>query len=334
MKTFLSTDFSDERLKFCAQIGVDGVSGAPEPGPNDDGYFTAETLRSHKELVESYGLQSAALRMAPLEWTYRWQLGLNGADEQIQNYCKTLRNMAEVGLDFIIFNMHALRIYRTSSEAPDRGGSKATSFDINLATHNPLMVHPNSAFDIEWVPEDERVPKSDEDMWSNLKHFLEVVTPVAEEVGIRIGLHPDDPPVPEISGVARIMRSPEAFRRYLELVPSGSTGVVFCQGCFTEMGCDVPEEIRHFGSRGKIFSLDFRNIKGELNNFQETFPETGNADMVETMKAYYESGFDGWITPDHAIHLDGATDWGHRYWAYAIGHIKGIDQTLKATGKK
>jgi len=69
MKTFLSTDFSDERLKFCAQIGVDGVSGAPEPGPNDDGYFTAETLRSHKELVESYGLQWAALRMAPLEWT-------------------------------------------------------------------------------------------------------------------------------------------------------------------------------------------------------------------------------------------------------------------------
>lgn len=329
MKIFLGTDFSDDRLKFTAQIGADGVSGQPEPGAGDDGFYSAGTLRKYKELVESYGLEWAAVRMSPLEWTYKWMLGLPGADEQIDNYKKTLRSMAEVGLGFIIFNMHALRIYRTSDQAPERAGARSTSFDISLATGNPLMEHPNSAFDIEWVPEDQREPKDDDQMWANLKHFLEEVTPVAEEMGIRIGLHPDDPPVPEISGIARIMRSPEAFRRYLELVPSENTGVVFCQGCFTEMGCDVAGEIRHFAGRGKIFSVDFRNIKGELKNFQETFPETGNADMVETMRAYHESGFDGWITPDHAIHLDGDSDWGHRYWAYAVGHIRGLDQAIR-----
>jgi len=330
MKIFLGTDFSDDQLKFAAQIGVDGVSGQPKPDSVDDGFFTAETLCKHKELVESYGLQWAAVRMAPLDWTFKWQLGLRGGDKQIENYKKNIRNMAEAGLDFIIFNMHALRIYRTSTEAMERGGAKSTSFDIALATGNQLMEHPNSAFDIKWVPEDERTPKSDDQMWSNLERFLEGITPVAEEAGVRVGLHPDDPPVPEISGVARIMRSPEAFRKYLELVPSDSTGVVFCQGCFTEMGCDVPAEIRHFGSRGKIFSVDFRNIKGELRNFQETFPDTGNADMVETMQAYHDSGFDGWMTPDHAVHLDGDTSWGHRYWAYAVGHIRGLDQALKA----
>ena len=334
MKVFLSTDFSEDRLRFAAQIGADGVSGNPPPSADDNGFYTVETLRKHKEIIESYGLKWAAVRMAPLKWTFKWMLGLPGAEEQIENYKKTIRNMSEVGLDFIIFNMHALRIYRTSREAPERAGAKSSSFDISLATGNPLMEHPNSGFDIDWVPEDQREPKTDDQMWANLKLFLEGVTPVAEEVGVRLGLLPDDPPVPEISGVARIMRSPDAFRKYLELVPSENTGVVFCQGCFTEMGCDVEAEIRHFGGRGKIFSVDFRNITGTLENFQETFPETGNADMAKTMQAYHDSGFDGWMTPDHAIHMDADTDWGHRYWAYAVGHIRGLDQALKGTSKQ
>ena len=172
MKIFLGTDFSDDRLKFTALIGADGVSGAPEPGPGDDGFYSVETLRKHRERVESYGLEWAAVRMAPLEWTYRWMLGLPGAEEQIENFKKTIRNMADVGLVFIIFNMHALRIYRTSDQAPERAGARSTSFDISLATGNPLMEHPNSGFDIDWVPEDQREPRSDEQMWSNLKTFL------------------------------------------------------------------------------------------------------------------------------------------------------------------
>ena len=105
MKIFLGTDFSDDQLKFAAQIGVEGVSGQPKADSVDDGFFTVETLRKHKELVESYGLQWAAVRMAPLEWTFKWQLGLRGGDQQIENYKKNIRNMAESGLDFIIFNM-------------------------------------------------------------------------------------------------------------------------------------------------------------------------------------------------------------------------------------
>ena len=84
---------------------------------------------------------------------------------------------------------------------------------------------------------------------------------------------------------------------------------------------------------GVNFSVDFRNIKGELNDFQETFPNTGNADMTKAMQAYHDAGFDGWMTPDHAIHIDGDTDWGHRYWAYAVGHIHGLDQALRANAE-
>ena len=156
MKLFLGTDFSEERLSFTAQIGADGVSGQPDPGSGDDGFYSVETLQNRKDLVESYGLEWMAVRMAPLEWTYRWQMGLRGADEQIENFKKTIRNMAEVGLDFIIFNMHVLRIYRTERKSPSRAGATSSSFDISLATGNPLMEHRDSKFNIDWVPEDER----------------------------------------------------------------------------------------------------------------------------------------------------------------------------------
>ena len=94
MKIFLSTDFSEDRLRFTAQIGADGVSGQPKPGSGDDGFYSVETLRNHKDLVESYDLKWAAVRMAPLEWTYRSMLGLGGGNRQIENYKKTLRNMS------------------------------------------------------------------------------------------------------------------------------------------------------------------------------------------------------------------------------------------------
>ena len=138
MKVFLSTDFSEDRLKFAAQVGADGVSGAPEPGSGDDGFYSVETLRKHRELVESHGLEWAAVRMAPLKWTYKWMLGLPGAGEQIENYKKNIRNMAEAGLDFIIFNMHALRIYRTSSQAPERVTIEAADgYPLSVRLYEP-----------------------------------------------------------------------------------------------------------------------------------------------------------------------------------------------------
>lgn len=333
VKVFLSTDFSEDRLKFAAQIGADGVSGAPKPRRSDKGFYTPRTLIATHDLVKSHGLEWAALRMAPWEWTYRWMLGLDGADEQIENYKKTIRSVGEAGIGLLIYNMHALRIYRTSADGPERAGARATRFKMLDVEGSKLMEHPSSGVNTKLIRKNERRPITDQMLWENLRRFLEAVLPVAEESGVRLGLHPDDPPVPEIAGVARIMRSASAFRKFLDLVPSPNSGVVFCQGCFTEMGCDIPAEIMDFGKRKKIFSVDFRNIKGELNDFQETFPNTGNADMTAAMQAYHDAGFDGWMTPDHAIHMDGDTDWGHRYWAYAVGHIHGLDQALRANAK-
>lgn len=330
MKIFLpNTDFSDEQLIYAAQIGADGVSGSPTPGPDDDGYFSAATLKQNREQAERFGLELAQIRMTPWEWNYRWMMGLEGRDEQIENFQQMIKNVGEAGIGMLHFNMHALRIYRTDDEKPWRDGTRSTSFDYDLVKDAAPSYHPKSIANLKLLTESERKPISDDQMWGNLWYFLERIIPTAEKAGVRIGLHPDDPPIPQIAGVARIMRSPDAFRRYIEFATSPNAGIVFCQGCFTEMGADIPAEIRYFASRDKIFSVDFRNIIGDANSFQEVFPNEGLADMAAAVTAYLESGFDGWFTPDHPVRIDGDTRWAHRYWAWAVGHMRGLEQAVK-----
>jgi mannonate dehydratase len=280
--------------------------------------------------VESYGMKLAALsNNSPWEWSYKWMLGLPGRDEQIENCQKTIRNMGAAGIPVFTFNIHALRFYRTSRHAASRAGAVATSFDVDLARDVPLMAGgPNT--NTELVPLIHRRPISDEQMWDNLAYFLKAVVPVAEEAGVKMGIHPDDPPIPSIGGVARIMRSPDAFRRAIEIVPSDNIGLLFCQGCFTEMGANVAEEIRYFGSRKKIFWVHFRNVRGTAERFCESFPDDGQLDMVKAMKAYRDAGYDGYMAPDHKLGIIDDTEWGHRYWGYALGYTRGLLQAVKA----
>ena len=329
MKSFLNVgnNWSEERLRFALQIGVDGVVAMPAPKDPDPGCYDLETLVELRERVESFGLVFFGIRLLPWTWTYKWQLGLPGRDEQLENLKTTVRNIGGAGIPMLVYNMHALRQYRTSSTAPQRGGTTATEFDYEIARKIPLM-QGGGGTDTSLIPESHRRPVDDDQMWDNLAYMLEAIVPVVEEAKVRLALHPDDPPVPEIGGVARIMRSPEAFRRVVDMAPSDYHGIAFCQGCFGEMGADVPEEIRYFGSLGKIFFVDFRNVSGTTERFSETFPDDGDVDMAASMRAYKEVGFDGPMCPDHILHIDGDTDWGHQYWSYAIGHMKGLAQAV------
>lgn len=331
MQTFVgvSSDLPDDKLRFLAQIGVDAAAAVPEPTDRDRGFYSFETLITARTKIESFGLEFNNLRLLPWRWTYKWQMGLPGRDEQIENALTSIRNLGAAGIPVLTYNMHALRFYRTSQSAPARGGASATSFDFELVKNAPLMSG-GPGTDMSLVPNDHRKPITDQQMWSNLEYFLKAATPVAEQAGVKLALHPDDPPIPQIAGVARIMRSPEAFRKLIDLVPSKSNGVGFCQGCFTEMGANIPAEIRYFGGKGKIFFVDFRNVIGTPDKFREAFPDEGQADLVAAMKAYKEVGFNGPMTPDHVVHIAGDTDWGHRYWAYAIGHIKGLAAAIGA----
>ncbi|MFH1486562.1 MAG: mannonate dehydratase [Chloroflexota bacterium] len=334
MRLLLGMDrVSDEKLRFAAQIGVDAVGTAPATHDAEKGYYEFAPLVNLRSHVESYGLKLDTINLMPWRWSYKWMLGPPGRDEQIENTQKSIRNIGAAGIPILTYNIHALRLFRTSWHAPGRGGAFATGFDIDRVRDAPLMstgsliTSRSPDIDSGLIPASHRRPIDDDAMWKNLEYFLKAVIPVAEEAGVKLALHPDDPPIPSIAGVARIMRSPEAFRRAIEIVPSPCNGVLFCQGCFAEMGANIIEEIRYFGSRRKIFFVHFRNIRGDAESFVETFPDEGQVDMLAAMKAYAEVGFDGPISPDHPLGIEGDTDWGHRYWAYAIGYMRGLAQT-------
>lgn len=306
------------------QIGVEGVVIGPPVDP-DKGYYEYPVLMNMKAEIEGHGLKCEGTSLLPWGMCFKWMLGLPGRDEQIENLQITLRNMGAAGIPFLVYNMHAIRFYRTNRGLPSRGGALGSAFEMERAESAPLMASPG--IDDSLIPESHRKPISDEQMWDNLEYLLKAVVPVAEEAGVHLALHPDDPPVPEIAGVARIMREPEAFQRAIDTVPSDYNGLKFCTGCFSEMGADVPKWIRHFAEQKKIFLMDFRNISGITNEFNETFPDDGNEKMFECMKALKDSGYDGPIHPDHAMHITGDTD-TRQYWSYAVGHMRGLMEGL------
>jgi mannonate dehydratase len=320
---------TDEKLRFFRQMGVEGIMVNPEAG-DTKGYFDYADLLLLKTRLETYGLKIGSVgASAQWSWNYKWMMGLPGRDEQIENWQRTIRNMGAVGIPLFTYNIHALRFFRTSRHTPVRGGALSSSFDADLVKNAPLFAGGRGT-NMDLVPASHRHPISEEQMWENLRYFLQAVVPVAEEAGVLMGLHPDDPQVPEIGGVARIIRSPEAYRRAIEMVPSKNNGLLFCVGCFTEMGADVLKEIRYFGERKKIFWVHFRNITGTTEKFMENFPDEGQADLLAVAKALHKVGYDGYLTPDHPIRVEGDSDWGHRYWAYCFGFTKAMIMAAKA----
>jgi mannonate dehydratase len=310
-------------LKFSKQLGVTDaiihsfrarMPGVAHISTGLKGCYELPELLHLRIRVESAGLRLAGISM-PRSFYIKAMLGLPGRDEQIENFCETLRNMGEAGIPMLGYSWNALHVWRTSHWARGRGGSLYSSFDYDLVKDAP----PTSFGVI-----------SDEEMWENFTYFLKRVIPAAEEAGVKMALHPDDPPVPSICGIARIFRNVEAYKRMIEIAPSDYNGLLFCQGTFAEMGEDIPEAIRYFGSRKKIFFVHFRNVKGTVPKFEETFIDDGDIDMFEAMKTYKEIGFDGPISLDHTPHLDNDTEWEHRGRAYAIGYMKALIDVVNA----
>jgi mannonate dehydratase len=208
---------------------------------------------------------------------------------------------------------------RTSTTVPSRGGASVTGYDHRLMKDAPLTEY-------GVVTEDQ--------LWDNLKYFLERVIPVAEKANVKLAMHPDDPPLSPIRGLGRIMRSVENYQRLLDLVPSPVNGITLCQGNFTLMTDDLPSVIRHFGKQGKIFFVHLRDVRGTPDNFVETFHDNGKTDMLACMRAYRDIGFEGVYRPDHVPTMEGDSNEYAGYSSigrlFAIGYLKGLQQAVYA----
>ena len=170
---------------------------------------------------------------------------------------------------------------------------------------------------------------TDEEVWKNLEYWIKIITPIAEEEGIRLGIHPCDPPVPKLGGVPNLFRSFDSYKRLIEIYPSDSNAIEFCQGTFSEMNDDIYEMIRYFGERKKILYVHFRNVSGQVPKFHEEFINTGYVDMYKAMKIYHEVGFDGFFIDDHVPNTYQDTQWGHRGRAFANGYIQAMIEAVQ-----
>ena len=304
--------FSDENLRLAAQLGaIEVVTGMPAGDYGE--------LALLKNRVEDAGLRLSVIEglMAINESV----MGTDGRDAEIEAFKRGLDKMGAAEIPVLCYNFMwwtpGLGVVRTSMTTRDRGGAWVSSFD---------------AASIDDAPPVEGAIAEDERLWEHLEYFLKRVVPAAEGAGVKLAMHPDDPPI-SLRGQARIMRSIENYDRLLDIVDSPCNGITLCQGCFAEMGADIPEAIRRFGD--KVHFVHFRDVEGTVPKFRETFHDNGKTDMHEAMRAYREIGYEGVMRPDHAPFLQGAGDEGDPTGytmlgkIYAVGYMRGLIEAVQ-----
>lgn len=318
---FAHNDTAMQRI--ARQTGIEHVVGVMDfssrpLGLEGEKPWSYSALLRLKTAYEDAGFRLEVLESRPL--MEKTKLGLPGRDEEIEEVCELLRNMGKLGIPIWCYEfMPGLHVLRTSRTAPARGGALATAYDHDLMRNAPLT---------------EYGVVTDEQIWDALGYFLNKVIPVAEAANVKLAMHPDDPPLSPIRGIARIMRSVENFQRLLDDFPSPVNGIALCMGNFTLMTDDLSAVIRHFGKQKKIFFVHFRNVRGTAEKFVETFHDEGKTDMVACMRAFKEIGYDGVLRPDHVPVMEPDPAQAGRYSIYgalfAIGYIKGLRDAVYA----
>ncbi len=309
--------YPNHRWVLATQIGVThAVSTLPEPEGNDQPWDYMPLLHMKTRFADAGLLLTVIEATPPLD---RAKLGLPGAEREIETVQTLVRNMGALDIPVLCWNwMAGFGWLRTSTTIRGRGGALVTGYDHDLMRRAPLT----GAGTV-----------SDDRLWETLHRFLEAIVPVAAESGVKLALHPDDPPISPIRGVARILRSPQAMERAVGLVPSPSNGITYCQGTFTEMQADHAAVIPRFG-RDKIHFVHFRDIRGTAGRFVETFHDEGQTDMAATMRIYRQIGFDGPIRPDHVPTMEGESNEQPGYAMlgrlFAIGYMKGLLDAIDA----
>jgi mannonate dehydratase len=179
---------------------------------------------------------------------------------------------------------------------------------------------------------------TEDQLWESLRYYLERIVPVAEKAKVRLALHPDDPPISPIRGIARILTSADALQRAIDLVPSEYSGITLCQGTLATAGEHIPSVIHRFSAQGKIFFVHFRDVRGSKEKFTETFHDDGQTDMLEAMKTYVEVGFRGPARPDHVPTMEGENNSFPGYETlgrlFGVGYIKGLMEGARNEEKK
>lgn len=318
-------------LAYIRQIpGVENIVSAVYDVPVGE-VWPVENIQKLKAKIESHGLKFEVVESVPVHEDIK--LGKPTRDRLIDNYCQTLRNLAPCGIKVVCYNfMPVFDWTRTTLEMELPDGSKTLGFDV--ATVN--QIDPSEGiqlpgWDASYKPEElkallaEYAKIDEEKLWSHLEYFLHRVIPVAREVGIKMAMHPDDPPRP-IFGLPRIVKNREDLARLLAIEDTPENGLTLCSGSLgASCQNDIAAMVREFAGKGRIHFAHLRNVKNDPSgDFYETGhrSEDGSLDMAEIVRAYYEAGFDGYARPDHGRMIWGETGKpGYGLYDRALGAV-------------
>ena len=284
----------------------------------DPAKASAEYYRGRREDFERHGINLYGLGKGSVHNVDAITLNLPGRDAKVAEYKEHLRNLGQAGIPYTTYAHMANSVWSTPTETT-RGGAPARAFDL-------ARVIEGSGAGIFRGELTHGRRYGEEEIWDNYASFIREAAPVAEEAGVRIGIHPDDPPGLELGGVPRcIFSSFEGYKRAMEIADSPNVGLCLCLGCWLEggpaMGKGVVEAIHHFGGQGKIFKVHYRTVDQPLPHFVEVFIDDGYFDMYLAMKALREVEFDGVLIPDHIPLMGGDGKVGT---AYTIAYMKAL----------
>jgi len=315
-----NADASDEDLQFFEQLGVEwAMVGIRNPEQHTLDFYKSLVKRFADHGLKIYRVTNLGVHNVP-EIT----LNLPGRDQKVEEFKQFIRNIGAAGIKYNTYAHMANGIW-SSGHVQGRGGMNARRLDIN----NAVGRWADTTFSGELTHG--RLYTEDE-LWENYTYMIREITPVAEEAGVRIGFHPDDPPVYALGGVPRCMFGNFAgYQKAMEIADSPNIGVCLCVGCWLEggekgMGVGVVDAIKHFAAQNQLFKVHFRNVSNPMPEpWVETLIDNGYQDMYEVMKALREVKFDGCIIPDHIPAMLGGPRVGT---AYSIAYMRALIQAV------
>jgi len=304
---------SDTNLRLAAQCGVEGVVHR-YPGPG------LEDLLEIKNKIEKHDLRLFGIEgFLPIE---KIKTGSDSDGAELELMKQLIINMGKAGVPLLCYNFMAGTDWvRTRLDAPERGGAHVTAFRLADVEDAVSLNDDRKTISEEAI--------NSEQLWENLERFLDEIIPVAEQAGVVLAMHPDDPPISEFRGKERIMNSPENFERLLSLNDHPSNAICFCLGSFAAMGLkteEIQQAIRRLGE--KIAYVHFRDVRGTPEDFAETFHDNGPTDMPAIIRTLREVDFDGPMRPDHVPQHEGEFELEPGYTMlgrlFAFGYIRGL----------
>ncbi|WP_446743243.1 mannonate dehydratase [Silvibacterium acidisoli] len=309
------------------KYGYWGVAGDP-----DDAIWSARELKRIRSEIEDAGLILEAIEnLDPATW-YDVILGGPRRDEQIERIAAIVRNMGEAGIPTLGYNFSIAGVCGRVSGPWGRGGAVTVGSDGPL--DEPLAN--GTVWNMIYDPHatGQTPSASYDELWKRLEFFLQRIIPVAEQAGVRLAAHPDDPPMPSMRRQPRLVYQPDMYQRLIDVVPSTSNALEFCVGTISEMReGSVYDAVDRYSRQGKIAYVHLRNITGKVPEYRETFIDEGDVDMVRVLGLLHANSFEGVVIPDHTPQMTCAAPW-HSGMAHTIGFIQGVLATLPKRPKQ